>query len=279
MAKNNQLRPIRQTNRIFDWRQRRSWLASIRYYAGHVLTPELRTYLIQKRPECWSDDVSWLPDAKYILPELTRSLTSYYTHFKGFHGCRPLNLRSYYENGLIGQNSEFLCNMFREIFYDVPQEEVENVISQFADRGSAERGVMWLVGSDRFLVEECGHYLIQGSEYLMSLAANLSHSPNSEDYSRRLRKYGIPTVLEVDIPVSMLSLSQRTELAKMILSEWGQLLTRRLLSLRDDPPCYVIRQNIPSEYLRNHYHPNRITDPHKGRSIYINRHMTCDMCY
>lgn len=278
MTKNSQHRLIARSNKVFDWRQRRSWLASIRHYAGHILTTELRHHLAQRRPECWADDFSWLPDSEYVLPEFTLSLTNYYTHFKGFHGCRPLDLRSYYERGLVGQNSEFLCDVFRDIFSDVPNEEIENVIHQFADRSSSEKGTMWLVGCDTFLLEECGHYLIQGSEYLMALAANLKRPQSFEDYRFRLRNYGIPTILEVDIPVKLLSATQHNEIAKMILSEWGQLAARRLLSFGDDPPCYVVRQKIPPECLRNHYHPELIVDPHKGRSLYVNSRLTCDFC-
>lgn len=264
--------------KIFDWRKRRSWLASIRHYAGHVLTAELRGYLLQERPECWSDNLSWLPDSRYILSEFVSGLTGYYTHFKGFHGCRPLRLSSYYEEGLLGQNSDLLCDMFRKIFSDAPKAHVESVIKQFSDRSDGERGAMWLVGSDQFLIKECGHYLIQGSEYVMALAAHLGHSPSGEDYRFRLRNYGIPTILEVDVPVCLVPATQHVEVAKMILSEWGQLAARRPMPFGDDPPCYVVRQNIPPECVRDHYHPERIIDPHQGRRPYTNHLLTCDMC-
>ena len=278
MAKNNPGQPIELPRKVLDWRNRRSWLASIRHYAGHVLTAELRQHLAQEQPECWSDDLCWLPDSEYILPEFTGSLTSYYTHFKGFHGCRPSSVSSYYERGLLGQNSDLLCDIFREIFSDVPKEDVENAIRQFADRSNSERGAMWLVGSDKFLIEQCGHYLIQGSEYLMALAAHLSRSPSGEDYRFRLRQYGIPTILEVDIPVKLVPGAQQVEVAKMILSEWGQLAARRPMGFGDDPPCYVVRQDIPPECVRGHCHPERIIDPHKGHRSYANPLLTCDVC-
>lgn len=278
MAESIYKQSIELPNKVLDWRKRRSWLASIRHYAGHLLTAELREHLEQERPECWSDNFSWLPDSEHILPEFVGCLTSYYTHFKGFHGCRPLNLSSYYERGLIGQNSDLLCDMFREIFSDVPKEDVENAISQFTERGNSERGAMWLVGSDKFLVEDCGHYLIQGSEYLMALAAQLCRSRSGEDYRFRLRKYGIPTILEIDIPVDLIPGAQKVEVAKMILAEWGQLTTRRPLPFGETPPCYVLRKDIPPECVRDHFHPERITDPHKGHSTYVNNLLTCDLC-
>lgn len=121
--------------RVWDWRKRRSWLASIRHYAGHLLTSELRQQLVLERPECWSDNFSWLPGSEYLLPEFADCLTNYYTHFKGFHGCRPQSLGSYYEKGLVGQNSELLNDRFREIFSDAPKVDVENAITEFTERG------------------------------------------------------------------------------------------------------------------------------------------------
>ncbi|AXW61561.1 hypothetical protein CJO94_05920 [Ralstonia solanacearum] len=266
------------STKVLDWRRRRKWLACIRHYAGHLLTAELRQHLLQERPKCWSDDFSWLPDAEYVVPEFVSALTSYYTHFKGFHGCRPVRLGSYYERGLLGQDSDFLCNMFREIFSDAPKEDVESVIQQFAGRSDRERGAMWLVGNDRYLLKECGHYLIQGSEYLMALAAHLGHSPSGEDYRFRLRSYGIPTILEVDVPVALIPAAQHVEVAKMILSEWGQLAARRSLQFGDVPPCYVLRQDVPADCVQGHYHPERIVDPHQGHRVYVNRLLTCDVC-
>ncbi|HEY4074298.1 MAG TPA: hypothetical protein VGM52_14480 [Herbaspirillum sp.] len=212
------------------------------------------------------------------MPEFVGGLISYYTHFKGFHGCRPLRLSSYYEQGLLGQNSDSLCEIFRDIFVDLPKDDLESVIAQFGDRSKQERGAIWLASNDKFLLEECGHYIIQGSEYLMALAAQLGRSSNGEDYRFRLRRYGIPTILEVDIPVGLIPGEQHVEVAKMILSEWGQLAARRPLPFGDDGPCFVVRHDIPPECVQNHYHPARIPDPHQGHRIHINRLLSCDVC-
>lgn len=211
------------------------------------------------------------------MPEFVSCLAGHYTHFKGFHGCRPPKLASYYEHGLLGQSSTRLCEAFREIFSDVPKSDVENVITKFAERGDRERGAIWLSADDKSLIKTCGHYVIQGSEYLMALAANLGQSPHGEDYRFRLRRYGIPTILEVDLPLRLVPVEQHVEVAKMILSEWGQQAAQRPLSLRDEP-CYVIRDDIPPECVRGHYHPERILDPHQGYRVYTNPLLTCDVC-
>lgn len=89
--------------RTLGWRNRRSWLGSIRFYAGELLDPALRRNLERKRPKCWSDDLSWLPDHEELVPEFCDKLASYYSHAKAFHGCRPDNILSYYEHVLRGK--------------------------------------------------------------------------------------------------------------------------------------------------------------------------------
>ncbi len=157
-------------------------MANIQHYANDLLGPSIRNRIAQDRPKCWSDDMSWLPDSEDIVPEFISRFTTYYGYFKGFHGCRPLTLSSYYEQGLVGQNSAELFAIFREIFSDVPQDKIDRVVEQFSDRGLRERGAIWFVGDDASLIEDCGHYAIQGSEFLMALAAALCGPDASEDY-------------------------------------------------------------------------------------------------
>lgn len=265
-------------DKTLDWRNRRSWLASMRHYAGDIITPQLRNHIASTRPECWSDDLSWLPDADDLLDAFVEALITYYTHFKGFHGCRPLRLRSYYEQGLVGQDSALLAQSFREIFVDAPPAELDRALRELSGRAGGEQGKVWLVGSEEFLLRECGHYMIQGSEMLMSLAARLGVSSSGEDYRFRLRQYGVPTILEVDIPVSLIPSPQHYEVARTMLSEWGQLSARRALRMGSIPPCYVVREAIPPQCICSHHHPARIHDPHQGRRIFTNKLLTCDVC-
>lgn len=202
--------------RILDWRARRGWLSSIKHYAGDLLPAELRAELQATRPECWSDNLTWLPDHDDIVPEFCERFIDYYTHIKGFHGCRPTSLISYYENGIFGQKKDHIHKIFREVFADQPVCDLDKAIEQFENRGWQESGKIWLLACDETLLRDCGHYLIQGSEYLMSLAAALCHGRSvGEDYRFRLRKLGIPIVLEVDIPIEFVPYAQLHSVIRM----------------------------------------------------------------
>lgn len=264
--------------KVFDWRNRRSWLSAMRRYAGHILTQELRAELAGGRPKCWSDNFEWLPEAEFVIPDFVEAMTNYYSHFKAFHGCRPRSLDSYYTHGLVGQNFEPLIRSFREIFADVAKDDIKRAIDKFVKRGQQGQGAIWLLADDQLLIKECGHYIIQGSEFLMALAANLGHGPSGEDYRFRLRNYGIPTVLEVDLPIGLVPPHQHVEVAKSLLSEWGQLAARRPLGFGSEGPLYVVRGDIPAECIRSHYHPAKVVDPHRGFRPYINNTLRCDFC-
>jgi hypothetical protein len=75
--------------KVLDWRNRRTWLGDIRSYSTNLLTPELTAELKLQRPKCWSDVMDWLPDHDDVVPEFCEQMSSFYTHFKAFHGCRP----------------------------------------------------------------------------------------------------------------------------------------------------------------------------------------------
>lgn len=267
----------KMTQRVLDWRNRRAWLQHIRSYAKPLLTPKLVAVLERRRPDCWSDVMDWLPNHDDLVPEFCDLMSSFYTHFKAFHGCRPESLSSYYDHGLRGQNADLIIRKFRQLFADLPPASLDQAIEKMKHRESNERGRTWLSGDDRQMVRDFGHYIINGSEYLLALAAKLGGGHYEEDYRLRLRTIGIPTVLEVDIPIELIPPAQKLEVAKMMLSEWGQLRTKRPLGISSSP-CYVVRSDIPAECIRAHYHPARIRDFHHCIPTYVNTTVRCDHC-
>ena len=265
--------------RVLDWRNRRSWLRAIQAYAGELLNPRIRGVIEKKRPKCWSDAMNWLPGDEDTVSEFTDRMSHYYSHVKGFHGCRPESLATYHEHGLRGQRPEEVIAKFRSIFSDVSESLLEEAIQKMQKRGDDERGKIWLTADDEEMVREYGHYIIHGSEYLLGLAAKISGSRyGGEDYRQRLKLVGIPTVLEVDIPIEMLEPEERRAVAKIILSEWGQLRAELPLGT-PSTPCYLVREDIPASCIKGHYHPESIWDAHNNDSTtYYNRQLQCKHC-
>lgn len=266
------------TERVLDWRDRRKWLMAVPRYASQVLTSDVRKFIEDQRPKCWSDDLNWLPNHEELLPAFSEKLWSYYTHAKAFHGCRPETLATYFEHGLQGQNPERILQQFRALYADLPPAVLERAIKRMSGRGADERGSIWLSTDDKQMIRDHGHYIISDSEYLLSLAAHIvTGDPWGEDYRLRLRNVGIPTILEINIPVALIPSSERLAGARVILSHWGQRRARKLLG-SSSSPGYRLRTDLPPECIKAHYHPARIVDRHTTYGRYENRQLICELC-
>jgi hypothetical protein len=64
----------------------------------------------------------------------------------------------------------------------------------------------------------------------------------------------------------------------MILSEWGQLATRRALPFGDTPPCYVVRQDIPPECVTITTIPSGSSTPIEVIAPTFNALLSCEVC-
>ena len=267
---------LQQSLEILDWRRRRSWQYAFRQFAGHLLDGSVRDHLVRNKPRaCWSDNFSWLPSPD-VVEEIAWCLREHYSHVKGFHASRPRSVKSYYELGLMGLDVTVAQKSFKEIFADVDELKLEAAIDQMATRNRLDQGKIYFCADEETLIKESGHYLIQGSEYLMALAATLM-SGSGEDYRLRLRKFGVPTIFEVDIPIECVPFEQTFDLARLMTSAWGQTVTKRRLGLADSV-CYVIHGNIEPSNIRSHFHPMVVADPHFGRVPYRIDKIDCDMC-
>lgn len=263
---------------IFVWGDEQSWLADVPQYAGSLLTPKLSARLKRSRAKCWSDDMEWLGD-DYAVEDFQALFAEHYGGVRGFHGCRPISIGSYLDKGMLGQSQASILDSFRQLFSDIPAERLNKAIEALSDRGSSERGKIYFCATAETLIEECGHYLIQGSEYLMALAAALcSRLGDGEDYRMRLRKAGVPTIFEVDIPLDYLPPLQREALCRTVLSVWGQYASGVHLGA-DLQPCYIVHRDIEPQHIRDHRHPTVIRDPHMGKSKYHVKGAICDICH
>lgn len=120
------------------------------------------------------------------------------THLRLFHGCRPLDVLSYYEKGILVMSLDELARQFREIFSDHPPEALEHAISKVMPRDEE-----WRVDTAidlRFLIKHASHYIVHGSETLNAFAVYLP-SINGEDPRKRLKNVGVPTALVIEAPI------------------------------------------------------------------------------
>ncbi|MFC3801018.1 hypothetical protein [Cohnella sp. GCM10012308] len=174
------------------------------------------------------------------------NLIENFTHLRGYHGCRPTSVESYYQNGIIPIEKEFakqdaiirLCN---------EQVSVSKVLSTFETAWStlppSDKSV-WLTFSQEELINFCGHYLIYGSEFLCGIAAQLFCQHN-------LKKVGTPTIFFCDIPLSNIPVNY--------LSDIEQKFRRR-----DASGGFRVNNKVLPKEIVGHSHPTSIPDPING---------------
>lgn len=264
--------------KVFEWTNKAEWLAETANYALNVLSEAVLDTLGEGRiADFWSDDLSWFPvDEPEVA--LAEAFLNHYSHFRAFHACRPIDIGSYFRLGLLGQDPNVIVSDFRRIYSDIDSGLLARAIREMSDRGVSEEGKIYFLCDHQDLVEECGHYLIQGSEYLMSLAARLcEYCGSAEDYRLRLRRVGIPTVFNVRIPVHYIPRPQLLEIMKVIISEWAYWRLSRANG-GGSGLAVILHRPLEPEYISAHFHSAQIPDPHSLHRPFINSSTSCEYC-
>jgi hypothetical protein len=118
-----------------------------------------------------------------------------YSHIRGYHGCRALNLNDYYKNGIapITKNEALkrALNLLRSDSID--EDKIVKVFDSHWTSLIDSHKCVWFTLTKDELVNFCGHYLIYGSEFICGMAAEL--------FCQESLKKGIPTIFHCDVPI------------------------------------------------------------------------------
>jgi hypothetical protein len=113
-------------------------------------------------------------------------------------------------------------------------------------------GVDW-----RNFTEYAGHYLLEGSELLQGIAAELPAYPRCQEI---LRQRGIPTIVECNIPLEWLTDGGLRSLVVDVVQylRFGETETDIL------DHSITLNHDLPPKYVVGHFHPRSVKDPHAG---------------
>lgn len=202
-----------------------------------------------------------------LTEEVEKALPGHYESFIAYHGCRPVNVDEYYEKGLL-RHSDFTLAECRALAMELsgtPSDAVDAAILSINCRLDFQRTYVVLDG--RGLVEKSPHYMIYGSEFTMSILAQLSRMgfPNCQ---YKLKARGTPTLFTCHVPFKLLK--------KFILREIAETLVRNAMAWRyhgsRNPPVLdhtvVLHVDLPPSCIVSHTHPNDLVDWHDGGSRY-----------
>lgn len=208
----------------------------------------------------WNDDATWkrfVSLAREGQLDEIRDVLDEYTHIAVYHGCRPEDPNTYYQQGLKIADPDELNRRAEQIFLTpefpgVTKAKLQQAISD--DSPTSDRK-LYVVLDDKLFMESSAHYLIYGSEYLLRLANRL----NGRGMVRPdvLKRYGIPTLFEIHVPVQELPQEQWRPFAKNLILICGDrdVDQRPLLNLG-----FTFQKALPGSWIKKHIHPEEIKD-------------------
>ncbi len=225
------------------------------------------------------DDTEWLEvlqdclkvDLDTCIDDLTAALAG--ARLWTYHGCRTEDAGLYFRDGLQRHDRQ---TMTRRLYDLVDGHETLAWLKPSLEQKIArtdntiDLGRLYVVVDDDFMIETAGHYLIYGSEWILAVLGQAAHQV--------LKSIGVPTLLEIDLPLDAVASGDRREFAADLLMEW----TRRACNVTDwHTPLnftFCLEQDIPPAWIVGHSHPARIEDQFDDFRAYVSPRSTCRHC-
>lgn len=219
-----------------------------------------------------SDDLTWLDlavkrgtgvslDSK---AEMAVRLKRHFTHLRASHATSAFDVTSFYTLGLLPLDAEAAKIRARNIFLsgDFPELTESDLNRAILEVGQDLReGRVWFEANEQALVEECGHYLLYGGEYLIGIAASLR---GQRDYRQALKGRGTPTLFVCDVPIADIHPATFLEFVGGALAILFQDLLDGMESRwipSGEGAGFSIKRPLPPDAIVGHYHPADVSDP------------------
>lgn len=269
------------SNAEIDWKNASSWVPLLtcwlQQYASNDYVSRIRD---QAHADLYRDDPEWLTICDSVLSEpiayVRSALAEELSIGKvcAYHACRTDDAATYHRHGIQTNDPETLSDHVRHIVasddslaFLRPKLEEELAAWEYRER---DAGKLYLVADDRELIQHAGHYLIYGSEWIVSFLGFGAHYV--------LRSSGIPTMVSVTLPLSLLSTNTREHFAKYMMQEWTRLIADETNDVREIDFSFILEQGIPAAWVTGHYHPDKIPDPLHQNIVRSGHPVKCQAC-
>ena len=192
-------------------------------------------------------------DARVTKRRTIEALHSLFDGVHVFHACKPVDISSYYEKGLLLSNSDSIDRLASARF--LGSNPTDDQLRSFEDTkakiGKRDDGKLWVSLDHRALERHGGHFLSYGSERQYCLATNMVG--DISHYKQELTRSGTPTIFHARIRWDMLSDATVERLAQRV----AQNLRR--VSPADEVPQtifdMVLNQAVPPTDILDHWMP------------------------
>ncbi|NQE65346.1 hypothetical protein [Caulobacter sp. RHG1] len=268
--------------RLVHWKDRATWFGPLGDWVRPFFRKGAWERLQRTRPRDlpW-DDYDWLDVvlAPKLLVQIDTALDLLANALEGavlrsFHGCRVADAGVYHRDGLRlndpTQRAEAVRRMVAE------DEELAwlrpTIDEKLAQWGSRERdtGRLYVCADDQPQLDRIGHYMLYGSEWVTALLGFSAH--------RALRRRGVPTMIEVDLPFRTAAANTRREFARKLLQEWVRVTVNAPTFIPKLDFTVTVQVDLPPEMIVGHYHPEALKDPFRQFEIHETETPHCPSC-
>lgn len=272
--------PIEVADEPIRWTKSGSWLPRINSILNAMFGPRA-TLRLQEVDVAglYEDDPDWVSIAakaahaseERLVAAIAEGLAS--CNVRVFHGTRTADARSFISHGIKLHDRQEMESLVRSLVQRATDLNwLEPTLdSRFAETSHlTDHGRCYVVADERVLIEECGHYLLGGSEFLQGILGPCR--------AQSLFESCAPTVVEVDLPLRWVSESQQLQFASKLIGEWARLSRLACEKPRRLDFTFVLCEAVPASWIVGHFHPAVVYDPHRMRRPVRSKITSCDAC-
>jgi hypothetical protein len=268
--------------RLVHWKDRSTWFDALGgwiepYFRKGAFT---RLSSLKEKDLCW-DDSDWLdvvlaPKLRIeidtavdlLADELDRAI------LRAFHGCRVADAGVFHREGIRLNDPTVLEAEVRRI---VAEEDDlawrrPTIGREVAEWDARERdtGRLYVCADDQPQLDRIGHYMLYGSEWITALLGFSAH--------HTLRRRGVPTMIELDLPFNLATPNTRREFARKLLQEWVRVLVNAPTFVPKLDFTVILRADLPPEMIVGHYHPTALKCPFNRFATFETKQPVCPSC-
>lgn len=215
---------------------------------------KLIDFLKKKRPEIkLYADASQIEDYIYRLynytPSIAESLANKILdrrmYLRAYHACRPTDIKSYYENGIIPLNEKYIRDYFNQKDYpDIIEEKLASAI-KFIKDGGTRFGKIYFVINPEIICKRNSNYLKKGSESLSFIAYRCNV---------RLQQEGQrPTFFVCNVPVLSIPTPLLEEISAVMLNIMFRHILEQEVNWAEFNRAFYIDKQLSKENIVDHF--------------------------
>jgi len=181
----------------------------------------------------------------FVSESLANKILDRRMYLLAYHACRPIYIKSYYENGLVPLNEEYIREYFNlEDYPSIPEDKLAYAIKYIKDDGT-RLGKIYFVTNPEIICNRDSHYLKRGSECLSIIASKCNV---------KLKAAARPAFFICSVPVQSIPKIMLKELSALLLN----IMFKHILDPEGDW-CkfydFYIEKQLHKDNIFGHFYP------------------------